>query len=130
MSLARTMTEPSRQRRPAECLACELVQDGRRFMLCLVAAHYGRAGVAIFTEVTPENSPDGEPLHDIYQDVGTWCIDGGHDVESGYDEPAGYAESVLKVDCLLPEDVARAAVMNDLLEQIGTTWSDTWAVWE
>lgn len=107
--------------RPAECLACELVQDGRRFMLCLVASHYARSGVAVFTEVTLENDADGEPTADVFQDVGSWCIDP--------ETVHGGAESVLKVDCLLPEDVARAAVMNALLEQIGSTWSDTFEVW-
>lgn len=108
--------------RPAECLACEVTQDGRRFMLCLVSSHYGKSGVAIFTEVTLENDVDGEPIHDIFQDVGTWCIDPDTDDDT--------VASVLKVDCLLPEDVARAAVMNALLEQIGTTWSDSFEVWQ
>lgn len=120
---------PVSRRRPAECLACETIQDGRRFMLCLVSSHYGKTGVAVFTEVTPENGADGEPLHDIFQDVGTWTVDGGHDIASGNDEPAEATPSVLKVDCRMPEDVARSAVMNALLEQIGSQWSDTWEPW-
>ncbi len=120
------MTQQVALRRPAECLACEITQDGRRFMLCLVSSHYGKHGVAIFTEVTLENDADGEPLNDIFQDFGTWCID----PDPGEDSDEEAVASVLKVDCLLPEDVARAAVMNALLEQIGTTWSDTFEVWQ
>jgi hypothetical protein len=116
-------------KRPAECLACDVTQDGRRFILCLVSSHYGKTGVAVFTEVTPEDGTDGEPRNDIFQDVGSWVIDGGRDIESGNDEPAEATPSVLKVDCPLPENVARSAVMNALLEQIGTEWSDVWEAW-
>lgn len=119
----RLMTEvpPAPSRHPAECLACEVIQDGRRFCLVLVSSHYARSGVAVFTEVTLDNDENGEPLRDVFQDVGTWCIDPETD--------EGITQSVLKVDCLLPEDVARAAVMNALLRQIGGTWTDTWEAW-
>jgi hypothetical protein len=119
----------STQRHPADCLTAAVVQDGRRFALCLVKHLYSRSGVAIFSEVTLANETDGEPIQDVYIDVGTWCIDGGLDTEGGEDGPSEATASVLRVDCLLPEDVARSAVMNALLEQLGTDWSDTWEAW-
>jgi hypothetical protein len=118
------------QRTPAECLTADVTMDGRRFVLCLVKHLYTNSGVAVFTEVTIDNDANGEPLHDIYQDVGGWCIDGGGDVGGDEDGPALATPSVLKVDCLLPDDVARSAVMNALLEQIGETWSDAWERWQ
>jgi hypothetical protein len=119
------------QKRPAECLASEAVINGRRFCLVLISSHYGKSGVAVFTEVTPENGPDGEPLHDVFQDVGSWETTGGGDVShDGMGLEA--TPSVLKVD-VMPSDnlsVAEgAAVMNELIAQIGTDWSDSWQEW-
>jgi len=120
------------KRTPGECLTAELVQDGRRFALCLVKHLYENAGVAIFTEVTIENSRDGEPKHDIYQDVGTWAVDGGRDTEGGEDGPAEATPSVLKVDVMPSDDLSAsegAALMNQLIAQVGSEWSDSWQEW-
>lgn len=103
------------------------VQQGRRFSLTLVTEHYRKTGVAIFTEVTLQNAADGEPMHDVYQDMGTWSIDGGCD---DFDETGGGATpSVLKVSCLLPDDVERVTVMNALLEQLWRRVADSVEWW-
>jgi hypothetical protein len=112
---------PITPRRPAECLTCGVEQNGRRFFLCLVAAHYGSCGVAVFTEVTADDGPDGEPRHDTYQDCGTWNID-------STDE----GPSTLKVDLMPSDNLSHdegSAIMNALLEQIGDRWSDSWEWW-
>jgi hypothetical protein len=100
-------------RTPAETLTADLIIDGRRFVLVLVKHLYSNAGVAIFSEVTVETGADGEPKHDVFQDVGTWCIDGG----------------VLKVDFCVSDNIdeaAGSALKNALIEQVGTQWSETW----
>jgi len=127
------LTALAKARRPAECLTAGVVAaGGRRFLLCLVASHYGRNGVALFTEVTAEDGADGEPKHDVYQDVGSWCVDGGGDIShDGLCLEA--TPSVLKVDVRITDNLTMAdgaAVMNALLEQIGTSWSDTFERWE
>jgi hypothetical protein len=119
-------------KRPAECLACEAVIDGRRFCLVLVSSHYAHTGVSIFTEVTLVNGTDGEPLNDIFQDIGTWETVGGGDVShDGMGLEA--TPSVLRVDCMLPADLhntpAGVAMMNELIAQIGSSWSDSWQEW-
>lgn len=113
------------QRKPAECLTADVVQNGRRFVLCLVDHLYDRCGVAIFNEV----SGAGASLHDVYQDVGTWNIYGGRDTEGGEDGPPEATPSLLAVECRLPDDVDPSEVMNELLRQIGTEWSDSWEPW-
>ena len=113
--------KPLPERRPAECLTAGVTADDRRFLLCLVAAHYGRAGAAIFTEVTPEDGADGEPKANLFEDVGTWCIDGSDE-----------GPSILKVDFMPSDDLSVAdgvAVVNALLEQVGSKWSDTVERW-
>jgi hypothetical protein len=133
MSLG-ALTPLADARRPTECLTAGVVSaGGRRFFLVLVAAHYSRTGLAIFTEVSNENGADDEPKHDIYQDVGSWCVDGGHDIESGNDEPAEATPSVLKVDVMPTDNLSTedgAKVVNALLEQIGSEWSDVFERWE
>jgi hypothetical protein len=103
-------------------LQAGVVYGGRRFLLCLVSSHYRHSGVAIFTEVTADNSADGEPRHDVFQDVGTWCVDATDD-----------GPSILKVDVMPADNLPIAegvAVMNALIEQVGTAWSDTWERWQ
>lgn len=110
--------QPTPIQRPAECLTAGVAFGSRRFLLCLVAAHYGRNGIAVFTEVTSEDDAGGEPRHDIFQDVGSWCIDASDE-----------GPSVLKVDCLASDDLTadeRATVLDALVEQVGDRWSDTW----
>lgn len=106
-------------RRPTECLTAGVEFEGRRFFLCLVASHYSRAGVAIFTEVTTEDGADGEPKHDIFQDVGDWSIDSSDD-----------GPSVLKVDLMPADDLTieqGAAVVNALLAQFVAS-SGSWGI--
>lgn len=113
--------QPVPVQRPAECLTAGVTFGERRFLLCLVAAHYGRNGVAVFTEVSPADGVDGEPLHDIFQDVGNWCLD-----------PSDSGPSALKVDCKPTDNLSPdegATVMNALLSQVGDRWSDTWERW-
>lgn len=104
-------------RRPTEALTAGVEFEGRRFFLCLVAAHYSRCGVAILTEVSPADGTDGEPECDVFQDIGDWCIDASDD-----------GPSVLKVDMVLPDNLTTAqgpTLVNALLDQFvrnGGSW--------
>lgn len=112
----------------SRCYGATVTQDGRRFTLVLASYQYAKEGVAIFHEVTLENSSDGEPHHDIFEDVGTWAIVPDRDVEGECGPVA--TPSILTVDCVLPDDVARAAVMNALLVQFrGVVPADEVALW-
>jgi hypothetical protein len=120
-------------RTPAECLTAEATVDGRRFLLCLIAFPYRLTGSALFWEVTPDNGADGEPKGTMFEERGTWYVDGGGDLGPGNDRPAEATPSVLKVDCMLPDGLhntkAGAQLMNQLIAQVGSTWSDAWEAW-
>lgn len=120
-------------RTPAECLTAETTVNGRRFLLCLVAFPYRLTGAALFWEVSPENGADGEPVRNIFEDLGTWCVDGGGDVGGSEDGPAEATPSVMKVDCQLPSDLHNSTagnlLMNELIAKVGSEWSDTWEAW-
>lgn len=71
----------------------------RRFSLCLLECHYRTIGLAILTELSLDDTADGEPHHDIWEGQGRWQVSGGHDTEGDESGPAEATPAVLSLEC-------------------------------